>query len=300
MTKHIVTGAAGFIGTALCRELIDIGDEVFAVVRPNSSKVSKLPQSSKLHICETTIDNLTEFVKQKKISADIFFHLAWNGTAGAERENFATQAVNIRYMQNILQASKICNCRKFVGAGSQAEYGVVHGIAKENTPLNPFMMYGAAKVAAYQMGRVLATQMGIDFLWSRIYSVYGAGENSGTLISYLVQTLTEGKTPELSHCENMWNFLYVDDCAKILAALGKKSTAIGIYNVASDDTRPLKSFVEEFRNIIAPNSTVRFGTRTSDPRRTFWLNPDITKMKASIDVNFTSFATGIRRKLSIS
>ena len=109
-------------------------------------------------------------------------------------------------------AAKASGCMKFVGAGSQAEYGVIHGRASEAAAVpHPFMMYGAAKLATYHMGRILAKQVGIQFVWPRIYSVYGVGENSGTLISYLIETLKKGETPQLSPCENMWNFLYIDD-----------------------------------------------------------------------------------------
>ena len=298
MSKIIITGATGFIGVALTKELLAQGDEVWAVIRPNTEKRCKLPTNDNLHILETTLDDLPEYVKDNHIAADIFFHLAWNGSAGAVREDFSAQAKNIDYMKNALHAAKECACKKFVGAGSQAEYGVVHGKATEETPPNPFMMYGAAKVAACQMGRVLAAQLGIDFVWPRIYSVYGAGENDGTLISYLVQSLREGRTPELSPCENMWNFLYIDDCAAILAALGKNSTASGIYNVASEDTRLLKNFVNEVRDVVAPGAKIDFGARKSDLMRTFWLEPDITKLNKIYKPHFMDFAEGIKLKLA--
>ena len=298
MNKIIITGATGFIGVAITKELLSQGDEVWAVIRPDTKKRGRLPINDNLHIVSTTLDELPQYVKNNGISADIFFHLAWNGSAGAMREDFSVQAKNIEYVKNALQAAKVCSCRKFVGAGSQAEYGVVHGKATEETQPNPFMMYGAAKVAACNMGRVLAAQLGIDFVWPRIYSVYGAGENDGTLLSYLVQTLKEGKTPELSPCENMWNFLYIDDCAKILATLGKTSTASGIYNVASGDTRLLKDFVNEARDIIAPGAKIDFGARASNPARTFWLEPDIGKLTKIYKLRFMTFAEGIKLKLA--
>ena len=149
------------------------------------------------------------------------------------------------------------------------------------------------------MGRILAKQIGIQFVWPRIYSVYGVGENSGTLISYLIETLKKGETPQLSPCENMWNFLYIDDCVRILAALGKSEEAEGIYNVASDDTRLLKEFVTELRDIVAPSAKLNFGARTADEKRTFWLEPDIGKMEKIVKLKYLSFAEGIRRAAQV-
>ena len=183
-------------------------------------------------------------------------------------------------MANAVRAAVKCGCRKFVGAGSQAEYGVVHGIAREaETVPHPFMMYGAAKLAAYQMGQVLAKQLGIQLVWPRIYSVYGVGENPGTLVNYVIDTLRKGEVPELSPCENMWNFMYVTDCARALRMLGEKEETEGIYHVASEDTRLLKEFVEEIRDVVAPGKTLGFGRKESDPARTFWLEPDVGKIK---------------------
>ncbi len=127
------------------------------------------------------------------------------------------------------------------------------------------------------------------------YSVYGVGENSGTLISYLIETLKKGETPALSPCNNMWNFLYITDCARILRELGKAMISSGIYPVASPDTRPLRAFVEELRDIIAPEASLAFGKRSADPMRTFWLEPRLEALGGLKSLRFIPFAEGIRR-----
>ena len=303
MSKCIVTGATGFIGRALCEELLAQGDEVYALIRPQSAKrqiLDSLAVNERLHIVEAPLEALADSLAGVGISADVFFHLAWHGSAGAAREDFSMQARNISYMEQALLGAKVCGCSKFVGAGSQAEYGVVQERAYEGQTLaRPFMMYGAAKHAAYQMGRLLARQLGIAFVWPRIYSVYGVGENPGTLVNYVLDSLAEKQVPELSPCENMWNFLYITDCAKILAALGKVQAAEGIYHVASDDTRPLKDFVSEIRDRVAPGAELGFGMREASPERTFWLEPDTTKLKEIVRLEYVPFATGIDKKIKL-
>lgn len=286
--KAVITGATGFIGTALCEEMLKNGHEVTAVIRPGSEKRKKLCFSAALNTHLEVVEAALEDFKglgDQIGKADVFYHLAWNGTSGAAREDFDIQQANIGYMANAVRAAVKCGCRKFVGAGSQAEYGVVHGIAREaETVPHPFMMYGAAKLAAYQMGQVLAKQLGIQLVWPRIYSVYGVGENPGTLVNYVIDTLRKGEVPELSPCENMWNFMYVTDCARALRMLGEKEETEGIYHVASEDTRLLKEFVEEIRDVVAPGKTLGFGRKESDPARTFWLEPDVGRLIA-LDFN---------------
>ena len=298
--KVVITGATGFIGTALCEEMLHNGHEVVAVIRPESKRKEKLHfpegERGRLEIAETGLDGLSVLADQVG-KADIFYHLAWNGSAGAAREDFAIQHTNIGYMADAIRAAVKCGCKKFVGAGSQAEYGVVHGVAKEDeTVPHPFMMYGAAKLAAYQMGQVLAEQLGIKLVWPRIYSVYGVGENPGTLVNYVMETLQKGEVPELSPCENMWNFMYITDCARALRMLGENEEAEGIYHVASEDTRMLKGFVEEIRDVVAPGSELRFGAKSTNPERTFWLEPDVKRIGCLGFSCKIKFEQGIERK----
>ena len=299
--RVIVTGATGFIGSALCKELLENGHEVIAVIRPRSTKKEKLKfvaeYQNRLQILELALSDIAQ-LPQMITEADVFYHLAWNGSAGAEREDFDIQYTNIAYTAEAMRVAVKCGCSKFVGAGSQAEYGVVHGVAKEDeTVPHPFMMYGAAKLAAYQMGQVLAKQLGISFVWPRIYSVYGVGENQGTLVNYVIDSLKNGVMPELSPCENMWNFMYITDCVKVLRMLGEREDTEGIYHVASDDTRLLKEFVEEIRDIVAPGAELGFGMKQSNPERTFWLEPDCKKIEIEGIKSKVTFEEGIKRKI---
>ena len=286
--RAIVTGATGFIGTALCRELIKNNYEVTAVIRPETKRKDKVP--SGVNVVELPLDRINEL----EGSYDLFYHLAWNGSSGNDRNDFDMQYSNIKYTADAIRVAKRLGCKKFIGAGSQAEYGVVHGEAKEDeTICKPFMMYGAAKLAAYHMGKIVAEQEEISFVWPRIYSIYGPGENEGTLISYLVKTLKEGKIPELSSCENMWNFMYIDDCTRALRMLGENKNTEGIYNVASSDTRFLKEFVIEARDIINENLGLNFGAKKQDENKMFWLQPNIDKMKLLFKLTNTEFRKGI-------
>lgn len=300
--KAIVTGATGFIGAALCEELLKNGYVVAAVVRPGSTKIEKMltlqQQNTQLQIVECALENLSE-LEQMVGKAELFYHLAWNGSSGNERNDFAIQYSNIKYTAEAIQVAKKCGCVKWIGAGSQAEYGVVTKTAKEEETIpSPFMMYGAAKLAAYHMGQIVANQVSIDLVWPRIYSVYGVGENPGTLVNYVIETLRNGEVPELSPCENMWNFLYITDCVRALRLLGECREAEGIYHIASEDTRILKEFVEEICEMVAPEGQLKFGAKKGDPKRTFWLEPDVGKLKKLGFESQITWSEGIKQKIN--
>ncbi len=303
--KAIVTGATGFIGLALCRELLQNGYEVVAVTRMGTGKRDRLLDLQKkigsvdksLQVFEVPLEELSNLHTRYDLHADFFFHLAWNGSAGAAREDFDVQYGNIAFTANAIRTAKACGCKKVIGAGSQAEYGVVEGIAfEEKTVPSPFMMYGSTKLAACKMGTVLANQLQIGFVWPRIYSVYGVGENPGTLVNYVMNTLKRGGVPELSSCDNMWNFLYITDCARALRMLAENENIQGICHVASKDTRLLKEYVLEMRDLIAPCLKLGFGVKQTNPRRTFQLQPDVSKLDRIGFRAEVSFAEGIQMK----
>lgn len=299
--KIVITGATGFLGRALCRELTENGHEVTAVVRPESAeKAGDLKADRVIGLPLEELEDLKKQISPGKGEEaeryDVFYHLAWNGSGGEARNDYRTQLQNLVYMEKALRAAKSCGCIKFIGAGSQAEYGVVQGKAQEDgTVPNPFMMYGAAKLACLHMGRVLAEQLGIAFVWPRIYSVYGPREKDPTILGYVARTLREGKTPELGACENLWDFLYITDFTRAMRLLAERPEAEGIYHVASGDVRKLREFVEVERDVIKPGAELKFGVRKTDERRTFWLEPEVSKMRELGFGYEVDFERGVRK-----
>lgn len=285
----VLTGATGFLGSALCHELKKNGHNVTAVIRPESSEKAEFLEAD--NRVELSLDDL----EQLSGNYHVFFHLAWNGSGGEERNDYHTQLKNLIYMEKALKAAKNCGCHKFIGAGSQAEYGAVCQKTSEyETVPEPFMMYGAAKLSCLHMGRVLAGQLGLSFVWPRIYSVYGSRKNDPTLLGYVARTLRDGKVPELSSCENMWDFMYITDFTRAMRILAERSEAEGIYHIASGKAGKLKHFVEQVRDAVSPGAELGFGMKQSDPSRTFWLEPDILRMEELGFRCMIPFGKGIR------
>ena len=78
-----------------------------------------------------------------------------------------------------------------------------------------------------------------------------------------------------------------------LADAGEKEETEGIYHVASEDTRLLKEFVEEIRDVVGPGKALGFGRKESNPERTFWLEPDVGRLIA------LDFKCGIKWKAGL-
>lgn len=268
MKTAILTGGTGFLGFGLLSELVANGVFVYVVVRENSRRLERLHGIEGIKVIDLNmekISKLSEYVD----GADVFYHLAWEGG----RNEYSSQMKNIQSTVEAMQVAGQIGVKQFVVTGSQAEYGVCNQVIDENTLVNPNTAYGACKLACYHILKTLAEQMSISLTWVRVFSVYGPGDNPNTLISYLIKCFKEGHTPQLTSGEQNWDFLYLEDAARALYLMGEKGKS-GLFNLASGDSRSLKEFVIEARNLISPNANLRFSEQTKD---------SVVQLKANVD-----------------
>ena len=112
-------------------------------------------------------------------------------------------------------------CERFVATGSQAEYGPQTDLITEETLPQPIDAYGSAKLATCVLSRQLALDIGIDWIWGRIFSVYGKYEPPGRMLPDLIEALLAGKDYTLSAATQYWDYLHSTDCAEALVALAE-------------------------------------------------------------------------------
>ncbi len=271
--KVIVTGAAGFAGYSLTKELLNKGYEVYAILRPGSKHNERFVRGEEnLHLVELDCEDFDKIPIEINEDCDVFYHLAWFGG----RDDFTGQNANIDYNIKALESAAKLNCKRFVGIGSQAEYGVCSGLITEDTLPKPVNAYGAAKVAAMYLSKRRAEQLGLDWLWGRIFSLYGDYEPDGRMLPDLLQKLNLNVEVNLSSCEQNWDYLHVRDAATAIVAIGEKGHAGEIYNIARGDFKPLKKFVELAKSTLNSNSIINYG---NPPKPFISLQPDMSKLK---------------------
>lgn len=273
--KAIVTGAAGFLGTALVEELLTAGYHVYAVVKPGSIHNERLRDFSGVDMIELDIADID--VLPQRINTEIygatFFHIAW-GYGG--RYDYVAQTKNIDYTINAVKAAGMLKCTRFIATGSQAEYGATVAVQKESMMPNPFCDYGAAKVAACILSKRVAEEVGLEWLWGRVFSLYGKHESSDRMIRAVSEKLQNNEKVELSSCRQNWDYLNVYDGAKALIALAERGHNGEIYNIANGKYKPLKQYIEAVRNYYRSSSKITYG---KDPDPFVSLQPDVSRIK---------------------
>lgn len=190
----IITGPTGAVGIALINECIKNGISVTAVCRKSSKRIDHLPKSQLVKVVECNLDELLTLEKVLRHDYDVFYHFGWDGTYGESRQDLYLQNSNVKYTLDAVNLAKFLNCRVFIGAGSQSEFGHIDGILHPYAPCNPDNGYGIAKLQACQMSRLLCNNLGMRHEWCRIVSLFGPFDGEYTLISSLIASLKKVKS----------------------------------------------------------------------------------------------------------
>ena len=277
MKKLLITGATGMIGSAIVEEALKHNYKITCLVRSDSNRISNIPKSDKVKVVDCNINQYNEIELTEKY--DVFFHLAWLKPFGNDRDNVELQLKNVQYTLDAVNLAKRAGCTVFIGAGSQAEYGIQKVDLTPSLPVNPESGYGIAKYTAGKLAGMLCKQIGIRFNWLRILSVYGKNDNSYTLISYVIRELKAGRSPKLTKCEQMWDYLHSDDAARAFLSVAEKGIDGETYPLGSGRGRKLSEYVTDIRNSIAPDIKLTFGKKPYYPHQPMHLVADVSELE---------------------
>lgn len=303
--RIVVTGATSFIGRAVIQELLAERHQVFAAVRPDSVGRGELEAMQgkwpgRMTVLPVDLSGCGDLDAHPALEgrADLWLHLGWEGSGSANRKNPEIQARNIGYALEALGAAGRLGCTRFLFSGSQAEYGIMEGVMSEDSPCRPVSEYGKDKLEVCRRAGERAGELGITYLHARIFSVYGPGDHPWSLVSSCVETFLKGGHMEFGACTQQWNYLYIKDAARAIAGLLLANSPSGVYNVAGNDTRPLRSFIEEIHRLCGGRGTFEYGKRPPNAEGVVSLNPDTGKLYGT--TNFLpeiSFEQGIREMI---
>ncbi len=234
------------IGVALIEECLRHDIEIYAVVRSSSGKAGRLPLNDKIHLTDCSLEDLSDLPGRIPGGCDTFYHIAWGNTGEARNKSTELQSRNIFYTLQAVRAAAELGCRRFIGAGSQAEYGPmdVEKISPDS-PVNPSTPYGASKLAAGHLAGMLCRELGMECIWPRIFSVYGKYEKETTMVASGLRKMLAGEPTEFTPAMQRWDYLYSRDAGRAFYLIGEKGKGGSVYCVGSGQARPLKEYIEE-------------------------------------------------------
>ena len=315
MNKNIlVTGAAGFIGSFLCEELVShqynlIGvDNFFRGKRENLDSLKNNFQFSLLEIDLSDSENIfsvKKIIDENKI--DTVIHLAAiNGTQYFYDKPFFVLDQNIKMTQNILNAIKDSSVKRIIYASSSEVYGDPEKFpTSESDPILLFESfdrdsYAISKAVGEFYVRLFAKQSKISALSLRIFNTYGermVGTRYGQVIpEFIDRMLFEEKFTILGDGKHTRSFCYVKDITRMIRALMEKEIS-GLINLGND----AEISILELARKIHDSANRQFHPYFLQERDNDHLRrkPDISYLKKILgELSFTSLDSGLKKVIA--
>jgi UDP-glucose 4-epimerase len=253
MSRILVTGASGFIGSHLCRKLMSSGAEIWAVSRQHQPRSGSIKW---LNVDLTDLTAVRSLIKEARASH--IYNLASLVTGSRELQiTLPVLQNNFLATFNLLLAVTENGSGKIILAGSCEEPG-----PDDYLPCSP---YAAAKASASLYARMFHALYKTEIVIARIFMVYGPCQRDASkLIPYVASSMLKGESPKLSSGIRLVDWVYVDDVVDGLIACAANSDANGnSVDLGSGTLVSIRDIVLKLHNII-PNAPDPFFGAISD------------------------------------
>jgi nucleoside-diphosphate-sugar epimerase len=258
----IVTGVAGFIGSALARRLIEMGHSVLGIdcllenLYSNEYKIKNLNglvKNKSFTFCKVDLRDPNLRIDLEEI--DIIFHLAAMAGLKTTWSDFKVyQDCNILATNNLLQLIKNNGSTKFVYSSTSSVYGKIAS-GDENSRPRPCSPYGVTKLAAEN----LIESYNIDSTILRFFSVYGPRQRPDMAYSKIISQVYEGKTVEIFGDGNqIRSNTFITDLVDALILTGFNRAPSRIYNVAGREKISLNHALKKITDLLGKNALIRY------------------------------------------
>lgn len=239
--KAIVTGGAGFIGSHLVEELLNMNVEVICLDDYSAGKIENItPFRNNPNFTEVICD-LTDYEQFKQYfeGVDIVFHNAASKKTVCLKDPRRDLEVNAKGMFNILELSRSFGIKKVVHASTGSVYGeAIYYPQDEKHPVAPTSFYGVSKLAAEKYAVVFSRMYNLDVTILRYFHVYGPRQDSsevgGVVSIFIRKALNNEPLIIFGDGTQQRSFTYVKDIVRINMLVATLGTTKGeIYNCAS-------------------------------------------------------------------
>ena len=259
MNKVVVTGANGFIGSCLIKKLLSEKVKVIAIDLPKCS--NNIPEG--VTFIESDFSDLTKLYEQiNEENFDAFYHFAWKGVNGADKNSPYIQLSNINVLLDAANLAKKLACRKFLCAGTVAEHSIksICNLQKSNAGI----MYGTFKRCANLILETVCKTIDLDFVWMQFSNVYGPTNKTGNILSYTINQINNNLPATFGPADSMYDFIYIDDLIEAVYRLGNANTSKNFYFIGSGTPRLLKDYLLEIGHVLNKEEFIKIGERPAD------------------------------------
>lgn len=278
MENAIVTGANGFVGYWLIKELCKNGVRVTAIIKDTNENISMLSEFEGMDIVYCELAEL-ETLKDKITARgfDAFYHLAWISAGGAGRADYAVQLQNVKFACDAVGVAKALGCKKILFAGTVTEKIAENILNLSGKAVNN--IYGICKHMTHCLVDVESQRQGIEYVWMQFSNLYGPYSINGNIVGYTIKELLLGNEAKFGPANQIYDLLYIEDLVYAAYLLGGSATKTHCYYLGSGKPRILSEYLMEIGEVCGMPEFIQIGARPDDGTRydKDWF--DITALK---------------------
>lgn len=272
--KIAVTGANGYLGQGIVKQLLEDGNEVVAADYTLDNVDSRAEK------IECDLFSLTD-PYQKLGKPDVVLHLAWrNGFVHNAISHMEDLPSHYLFLKQLLDGG----LKRLAVMGTMHEVGFYEGSIKENTPTNPQSLYGIAKNALRNAAFLLCNDHEAICQWIRGFYIVGNSQFGSSIFSKITKANAEGqKTFPFTSGLNQWDFINYDEFCLQVASIVEQDKVNGIINACSGRPEKLADRVERFIKENGYSIKLAYGTFPDRPYDSKAVWGDDTKVREIMD-----------------
>jgi len=304
MSKYLVTGGAGFIGSHLSEELIRRGHTVRVADSLITGKRSNLDHIKGVEFVEG--DLADEAVARRAVDGMeyVLHQAAIPSVPRSVKDPITSNRANVDATLNVLVAARDARVKRLVFAGSSSAYGNTPTLPKhEEMPTNPLSPYALQKVVGEQYLQMFTTLYGLETVSIRYFNVFGPRQDPASpysgVISVFATALIENRSPKIhGDGEQTRDFTYVANVVDgVLRACEATGASGQVINLATGGRISLNKLFSTMREIVGAHVQPTYmETRAGDVRDS---QADISKAKRILGYSPTvSFEDGLRQTIA--
>jgi UDP-glucuronate decarboxylase len=284
--RVFVTGATGFVGSHVARQLVRHGHEVHALIREGDVEDRLVEQRLEADAANVTLIRGDLLHPSSYAAAletgrfDACVHLGWY----ANPKDYLSSRLNLDLLHaSAALGTKLVDlgCRRIVMAGTCFEYDTTLGFLSESTPLAPRHLYSTCKRALFEIMSHLTANTASSFAWARLFFLYGPYESRGRLVPAVIDALLGGEEARVTTGEQIRDFMHVADAAAGIVHILEHDALAGPVNVASGQPVRVRDVVATIARVLGADGRVAWGAVTARPNDPPFVCADVAKLAAS-------------------
>ena len=279
MSCYLVTGGAGFIGSAVCNRLISQGHRVVTIDNLTTGSLNNLPAKAEFY--QADCQDKSIYSKIPNIQYDAIFHIAGQSSGEISFDDPVYDLrTNTESVLHLLKFALSVNCNRFIYASTMSVYGVkVDRQVKEDEGFNPESFYGVGKLASEHYIRIYE-RYGIRSTSLRLFNVYGPGQNmanlrQGMLSIFMAQMIKNKHIHVKGSKDRFRDFVYIEDVVDaFILCLEKEDSCGKIFNIGTGIRTTVEELINKMTSLYPHDVSIEFKGNT--PGDIMGIYPDIS------------------------